>query len=57
MEEYIEAFYQMVARVDLNESEEQMAARFLSGLKPPIQDALSMHQLWYVSEAYNSLDI
>ena len=53
MEEYTEAFYQMVARVHLNESEEQMAARFLSGLKPPIQDALSMHPLWYVSEAYN----
>ena len=53
MKEYIEAFYQMVAQVDLNESEEQMAARFLSSLKPPIQDALSMHQLWYVSEAYN----
>ena len=53
MEEYTEAFYQMVARVDLNESKEQMAARFLSGLKPPIQDALSMHQLWYVSKAYN----
>ena len=53
MEEYIEAFYQLVARVDLNEIEEQMVARFLSGLKPPIQDALSLHQLWSVSEAYN----
>ena len=52
-EEYTEAFYQPVARVDLNESEEQMVARFLSGLKPPIQDALSMHQLWSVSKAYN----
>ena len=52
-EEYIEAFYQLVARVDLNESEEQLVARFLSGLKPPIQDALSLHQLWSVSEAYN----
>ena len=48
VEEYTEAFYQLVARVDLNESEEQMVARFLSGLKPPIQDALSLHQLWYV---------
>ena len=53
MEEYIEAFYQLVARVDLNKSEEQMVARFLCGLKPPIQDALSLHQLWFVSEAYN----
>ena len=53
VEENIEAFYQLVARVDLNESEEWMVARFLSGLKPPIQDALSLHQLWSVSEAYN----
>ena len=52
-EEYIEAFYQLVARVDLNESEEKMVARFLNGLKPPIQDALSLHQLWTVFEAYN----
>ena len=53
VEENIEAFYQLVARVDLNESEKRMVARFLSGLKPPIQDALSLHQLWSVSEAYN----
>ena len=51
MEEYTEAFYQLVDQVDLNESEEQMIARFLSGLKPSIQDALSLHQLWSVSEA------
>ncbi|XP_075674896.1 uncharacterized protein LOC142644102 [Castanea sativa] len=30
-----------------------MVARFLSGLKPPIQDALSLHQLWTISKAYN----
>ena len=53
VEEYTEAFYRLVAQVDLNESEEQLVARFLSGLKPPIQDALSLHQLWYISKAYN----
>ena len=53
MEEYTEAFYQLVARVDPNKSEEQLVARFLSGLKLPIQDALSLHQLWSVFEAYN----
>nr|POE91220.1 hypothetical protein CFP56_40462 [Quercus suber] len=53
VEEYTKAFYQLVVQMDLNESEEQIVARFLSGLKPPIQDALSLHQLWIVSEAYN----
>ena len=53
MEKYTEAFYQLVVRVDLNESEEQMVARFLSSLKPPIQNALSFQQLRIVSEAYN----
>ena len=53
VKEYTEAFYQLVARVGLNESEEHMVARFLSGLKPSIQDALSLHQLWTISEAYN----
>ena len=31
-----------------------MVARFLSGLKSSIQDALSLHQLWSISEAYNT---
>ena len=53
VEEYTEAFYQLVTQVGLNESEEQMVARFLSGLKPSIQDALSLHQLWTIFEAYN----
>ena len=52
VEEYTEAFYQLVARVDLNESEEKTVARFLSGLKPQIRDTLSLHQLWSVSNAY-----
>ena len=30
-----------------------MVARFLSGLKPPIQDVLSLYQLWTLFEAYN----
>ena len=42
VEEYTKAFHQLVVRVDLNESEEQMVARYLSGLKSSIQDALSL---------------
>ena len=45
VEEHIEAFHQLVERVDLNESEEQMVARYLSGLKPSIQDVLSLQSL------------
>ena len=53
VEEYTEAFDQLVVRVDLNESEEQMVARYLSGLTPSIQDVLSLQSLWNVSESYN----
>jgi hypothetical protein len=42
-----------VTRVDLNESEEHMVARSLSGFKPYIQDILGLYSLWAVSEAYN----
>ena len=45
VEEYMKAFHQLVVRVDLNESEEQMVARYLSGLKPSIQDVLSLQSL------------
>ncbi|KAG5545067.1 hypothetical protein RHGRI_017512 [Rhododendron griersonianum] len=53
VDEYTEAFHQLVARVDLNESEDQMIARYISGLTITIQDALAMQTLWTVSEAYN----
>ena len=53
VEKYMETFHQLVVRVDLNESGEQMVARYLSGLKPSIQDVLSLQSLWNVLEAYN----
>ena len=42
----------MIARNDLSETEEQLVARYLGGLRLPLQDALSLHSLWSVSEAY-----
>lgn len=51
--EYMKAFYQLVARVDLNESEDQMVARYVSGLKFSIQEVLGLYTLWSFSEAYN----
>ena len=53
IEEYAEAFYKLIARVDLNESEEQLVAKFVSGLKTHIQDMLCLHTCWTVSEAFS----
>ncbi|XP_022875589.1 uncharacterized protein LOC111394033 [Olea europaea var. sylvestris] len=50
--DYTEEFYQLVARNDLSETEEQMVARYLGGLRQPLQDVLSLHSLWTVFEAY-----
>jgi hypothetical protein len=52
VDDYTEEFYLLVARNDLSETEEQMVARYLEGLRQPLQDAPSLHSLWTVYEAY-----
>jgi hypothetical protein len=52
MVDYTEEFYQLVARNDLSEIEEQMVVWYLGGLRQPLQDALNLHSLWTISEAY-----
>ncbi|KAJ0981854.1 hypothetical protein J5N97_010109 [Dioscorea zingiberensis] len=52
IDEYTEDFYQLIARNDLSETEEQLVARYLGGLLQSIQDVFSLHSLWTVSEAY-----
>nr|POF24816.1 hypothetical protein CFP56_59797 [Quercus suber] len=43
----------LLSKLDLQETEEQQIARYLSGLKPSIQDSLSMYPLCTLSEAYS----
>ncbi|KAF7120408.1 hypothetical protein RHSIM_Rhsim13G0079100 [Rhododendron simsii] len=52
VDDYTGEFYELVARNDLAETEEQKMARYVGGLRPPIQDALNMIDLYSVSEAY-----
>ena len=40
VQEYTEEFYNLQARNDLREDEEQRIARYLAGLRPQIQDEL-----------------
>ncbi|XP_042386450.1 activity-regulated cytoskeleton associated protein 1-like [Zingiber officinale] len=52
VDDYTEEFYQLIARNDLSETEEQTTARYLAGLRQPLQDSLSLHSLWTISEVY-----
>ena len=53
VEAYIEEFHMLVARNDLGKSDDQLVARYLGGLQPNIQEALSLHHLWTVSKAFH----
>lgn len=39
---YTDEFYQLLARIDLNESDEQLISRYIGGLRVPFQDILNM---------------
>nr|XP_010905626.1 uncharacterized protein LOC105032765 [Elaeis guineensis] len=52
VDNYTEEFYQLMTKNDLAESE-QMVARYLGGLRQQIQDALKLHTMWIVKEAYH----
>lgn len=51
MEDYSTEFYQMMTRVDIHDSEDQLVARFIAGLRPQLQTMLHQFDPCSVSEA------
>ena len=52
VEELTDKFYQLSIHVDHQETDEQLAARYMNCLKFYIRDELSMHRVRNVEEAY-----
>ncbi|KAM1788439.1 hypothetical protein ACFX11_038731 [Malus domestica] len=50
--EYTEEFYKLSARNDIQETEEQLTARYIGGLRPQIRDEVEMHRVCRVNDAY-----
>lgn len=50
--DYTEEFYKLVARNDVQETEEQLTAWYIGGLKTHIRDEVEMHRIWKVTDAY-----
>ncbi|KAI0495115.1 hypothetical protein KFK09_025262 [Dendrobium nobile] len=51
--EYTEEFYSLSARNDLNETSNQLVARYIGGLRESIQDKLELNSVWSLSQAVN----
>ncbi|KAL4182900.1 hypothetical protein AMTRI_Chr11g152470 [Amborella trichopoda] len=51
MSEYTEEFYKLMARNDIQETEEQLVSRYVGGLRLAIRDEVEMHWLW-IKNAY-----
>ncbi|XP_020698415.2 uncharacterized protein LOC110111061 [Dendrobium catenatum] len=51
--EYTEEFYRLSARNNLNESTNQLVARYVGGLKDAIQEKLEMNAVYSLSQAVN----
>ena len=50
--DYTDEFYQLIARNDIMETEEQLTARFVGGLRMQIQDMVNMFDPRSVAEAH-----
>ncbi|XP_020691127.1 uncharacterized protein LOC110105819 [Dendrobium catenatum] len=51
--EYIEEFHRLSARNNLNETMNQLVARYIGGLKYSIQEKLELNSIWSLSQAIN----
>ncbi|PKU86998.1 hypothetical protein MA16_Dca013945 [Dendrobium catenatum] len=51
--DYTKEFYRLSARNNLNESDNQLVARYIGGLKEAIQDRLELNSVWSLSQAVN----
>lgn len=51
VEYYSNEFYQMLTRVDINDSEDQLVARFIAGLRPQLQTMLHQFDPSSISES------
>ncbi|PKU83878.1 RNA-directed DNA polymerase [Dendrobium catenatum] len=51
--DYTEEFYRLSARNNLHESENQLVARYIGGLRDAIQDKLELNSIWSLSQAVN----
>ncbi|XP_035547276.1 uncharacterized protein LOC108991242 [Juglans regia] len=51
--EYTEEFYRLNSRNNLSETEGQQVARYIGGLRITIQDKVTLHTVWTLSEAVN----
>ena len=52
IDEYTREFYQLVARVDLADSEDEFVSRYIGGMRQQFQDTLNLFDPISVSEAH-----
>ncbi|XP_020245285.1 uncharacterized protein LOC109823419 [Asparagus officinalis] len=50
---YTEELFRLTSRCDLSMSEEQLAAKYIGGLKYSIQEKVAIHNVYSVDEAHN----